>query len=106
MHPLAHNNRKRRLTNDFATVVWRLKLLGFNAVRLPFTFSALADDLAEHSKFYACVVSWLALGELPSLQLYGTVAGRGCTVHTLHVALLCSPHPFPLSLSFLNPERA
>ena len=26
------------LTQDFATVVWRLKLLGFNAVRLPFSF--------------------------------------------------------------------
>lgn len=26
------------LTQDFATVVWRMKLLGFNAVRLPFSF--------------------------------------------------------------------
>lgn len=26
---------------DFATVVYRLKLLGFNAVRLPFSFSDL-----------------------------------------------------------------
>ncbi len=26
------------LTQDFATVVWRQKLLGFNAVRLPFSF--------------------------------------------------------------------
>ena len=28
---------KRMMTNDFASVVYRLKLLGFNAVRLPFT---------------------------------------------------------------------
>lgn len=28
------------LTQDFKTVVWRLKLLGFNAVRLPFSFRA------------------------------------------------------------------
>lgn len=26
------------LTQDFKTVVWRMKLLGFNAVRLPFSF--------------------------------------------------------------------
>ena len=30
------------LTQDFKTVVWRLKLLGFNAVRLPFSFRASA----------------------------------------------------------------
>ena len=33
------------LTQDFKTVVWRFKLLGFNAVRLPFSFKAsLAFD--------------------------------------------------------------
>ena len=26
------------LTQDFKTVVWRMRLLGFNAVRLPFSF--------------------------------------------------------------------
>jgi hypothetical protein len=26
------------MTQDFATVVWRMKLLGFNAIRLPFSF--------------------------------------------------------------------
>lgn len=46
---------KRRLSNDFATVAWRHRLLGFNAIRLPFTFSALADDLADYSEFFACV---------------------------------------------------
>lgn len=29
------------LAADFATIVYRLKLLGFNAVRLPFKFSDL-----------------------------------------------------------------
>jgi hypothetical protein len=27
---------RRTMTNDFASVVYRMKLLGFNAVRLPF----------------------------------------------------------------------
>ena len=31
------------LTLDFATVVYRLQLLGFNAVRLPFSFVDLYD---------------------------------------------------------------
>jgi hypothetical protein len=29
---------------DFATVVYRLQLLGFNAVRLPFSFQNLYDE--------------------------------------------------------------
>lgn len=29
------------ISKDFATVVWRLRLLGFNAVRLPFSFQDL-----------------------------------------------------------------
>jgi len=33
------------MTNDFSTVAWRQRLLGFNAVRLPFAFDALAADL-------------------------------------------------------------
>jgi hypothetical protein len=36
---------KRTLTNDFSTVVWRQRILGFNAVRIPFAFDALAADL-------------------------------------------------------------
>ena len=32
------------LTMDFATVVHRLQLLGFNAVRLPFSFQNLYDE--------------------------------------------------------------
>lgn len=36
------------LSKDFATVVWRLQLLGFNAVRLPFSFQDL-HQLAPRS---------------------------------------------------------
>ena len=28
------------LTQDFSTIVWRMQLLGLNAVRLPFSFQA------------------------------------------------------------------
>ena len=31
------------MTLDFATIVYRLTLLGFNAVRLPFSFTDLYD---------------------------------------------------------------
>jgi hypothetical protein len=36
---------KRTSTNDFASVVHAIKLLGFNAVRVPFTFAELAAPL-------------------------------------------------------------
>lgn len=45
------------MTGDFATVAWRLRLLGFNAVRVAFTFDALADSMANYSAFTACAVS-------------------------------------------------
>jgi hypothetical protein len=35
------------LTMDFATIVYRLQLLGFNAVRLPFSFQNLYDEAPE-----------------------------------------------------------
>ena len=31
------------ITMDFRTIVWRIKQLGFNAVRLPFTFAHFQD---------------------------------------------------------------
>ena len=30
------------LSQDFATICWRLKQLGFNAIRLPFSFKHLS----------------------------------------------------------------
>jgi hypothetical protein len=68
---------QRRMTNDFAAVVWRLRLLGFNAVRLPFTFAALADDLGPYSKFYHCVVR--GNGGMGDLRRMGSdVLTSGC----------------------------
>jgi len=31
------------MSRDFGNVVYRMKMLGFNAIRLPFTFSGLAQ---------------------------------------------------------------
>lgn len=39
-----HNNVKDVLTMDFRTIVWRMKLLGFNTVRLPFSFKVLGSS--------------------------------------------------------------
>ena len=69
---------KRRLTNDFATVVWRMKLLGFNAVRLPFTFAALAEDVGGTSSFTACAVSGGRLACADEVEARGQ-QGRGGT---------------------------
>ena len=40
---IEHGAGTDSLTLDFATIVYRLQLLGFNAVRLPFSFSDLYD---------------------------------------------------------------
>lgn len=37
-------------TGDFATVVYRQQLLGFNLVRIPFRFASLFDDEGDHEK--------------------------------------------------------
>ncbi|GBF93295.1 glycoside hydrolase [Raphidocelis subcapitata] len=63
---------KRRLTNDFATVAWRMRLLGFNAVRLPFSFAALAQELADDPPVTACVNEldeWIAASKTFDPQL-------------------------------------
>lgn len=50
---------KRRMTNDFAAVVYRIKLLGFNSIRVQFRFSDLSMDLPSGSEpeFFPCLVS-------------------------------------------------
>jgi hypothetical protein len=50
---------KRRLTNDFASIVYRIKLLGFNAIRVQFKFSDLNVDLPTGGdpEFFPCLVS-------------------------------------------------
>ena len=35
------------LTADFATVIWRMQLLGFNTIRLPFSFQVLPSWLGD-----------------------------------------------------------
>ncbi|KAI8465992.1 MAG: hypothetical protein J3K34DRAFT_435184 [Monoraphidium minutum] len=51
---------KRTMTNDFATVVYRMKLLGFNTIRLPFSFADLNADIPAPStgktEFFPCMV--------------------------------------------------
>ncbi|KAF8070911.1 hypothetical protein HT031_000992 [Scenedesmus sp. PABB004] len=48
---------KRRMTNDFAAVVYRTKLLGFNAIRVQFKFSDLNLDLPPSaSEFFPCLL--------------------------------------------------
>ena len=51
---------KRRLTNDFASIVYRIKLLGFNAIRVQFKFSDLNLDIPSASngdpEFFPCLV--------------------------------------------------
>lgn len=49
---------KDSLAQDFADVVYRFKLLGFNAVRIPFSFNyiwRLAPDQAGGAQKQACV---------------------------------------------------
>jgi hypothetical protein len=50
---------KRRITNDFAAVVHRMGLLGFNAVRVQFAFENLNKELpaGAEPEFYPCLVS-------------------------------------------------
>lgn len=49
---------KRRMTNDFASIVYRIKLLGFNAIRVQFTFSSLNQDIpSDNPEFFPCLVS-------------------------------------------------
>jgi hypothetical protein len=55
------------MTNDFAAVVYRMRLLGFNAVRVQFNFAALNTELPPAaSDFFPCLVR--------------------CGIHSVHVA--------------------
>lgn len=44
---LEGSSEANALAGDFATVVWRLQGLGFNAVRLPFSFALLAMPVSQ-----------------------------------------------------------
>jgi hypothetical protein len=47
------------MTNDFAAVVWRIKLLGFNAIRIQFVcVRAVADRCAGQLRTLAGRPGW------------------------------------------------
>lgn len=68
------------LTQDFATVVWRLKLLGFNAVRLPFSFQVGARALLCSSHVALCYEYGLYTGGLsaPPQEVLSAAAPQLC----------------------------
>lgn len=67
---------------DFSTIVLRMKLLGFNTIRLPFTFLNL--ELPTLSKEMPCVVE-------PLSKIVRDVFGRNYTVPPLY-----GPMPMPI----------
>lgn len=62
-------NTRDALIADFATVVWRMKLLGINAVRLPFSF-------LEFSKTPQSVV-WPSCGAIDANRVRSNVIPPG-----------------------------
>ena len=65
-------NTRDALIADFATVVWRMKLLGINAVRLPFSF-------LEFSKTPQSIV-WPSCGAIDPNRVRANVIPPGVTV--------------------------
>lgn len=72
---------KDSVTQDFATNVWRMKQLGFNAIRLPFRFTDFEVDpipvkhecqVAPAVSYHSVISSWLScfMGHIiwPSMQ--------------------------------------
>ena len=57
------------LTADFATVIWRIQLLGFNTIRLPFSFQAGPSRCPDCAHFCAHIY----------LAVYGGVLVRGAS---------------------------
>ncbi|KIZ04477.1 hypothetical protein MNEG_3478 [Monoraphidium neglectum] len=77
---------KRTMTNDFATVIYRMKLLGFNSVRIPFSFADLNKDIPPPStgktEFFPCMIdpdSTIAWGKTIDPALAKLVADQGLT---------------------------
>lgn len=68
---------------DFATIVYRLQLLGFNSVRLPFSFSDLYDKVPE-SQVRSCAQvcthfthkRWDIFPEQPAFPCHIPAVGR------------------------------
>lgn len=51
--PLSHPTGQTSLTKDFSTQIYRQQLLGFNAVRLPFSFKDFA--LPGRTDYNQCI---------------------------------------------------
>ena len=100
------------MTKDFRTIVWRIKQLGFNAVRLPFTFAHFGDApvATNGSCVAATVVSYdFALQWLTSctpLCNEHTWCDSNCkqTPHSglLHAVPGCSRHACLLSMQAIT----
>ena len=75
-------NTRDALVADFATVVWRMKLLGINAVRLPFSF-------LEFSKTPQSIV-WPSCGAIDPNRVRSNVIPPGMNVPSSAV-----PPPLP-----------
>lgn len=51
--------------SDIGQVIYRMKMLGFNAIRLPFTFAALAQVMLQSCNFITwriCCIGFLDVG--------------------------------------------
>lgn len=79
------------VTQDFATNIYRMKELGFNAVRLPYRFSDLLatwQDIIEHECQVAPAVSPMP----PCARHCQTITPLPCaTRHTMGQRLLLLP---------------
>ena len=53
------------LTGDYATVLYRIQLLGFNAIRVPFSFQASACSLTQLTCLPAAALVFAATQALP-----------------------------------------
>lgn len=52
------------LTADFATVIWRIQLLGFNTIRLPFSFQVRAPAHTDCAILVQAAISQTSLNVL------------------------------------------
>ncbi len=88
-------------TRDFRTIVWRIKQLGFNAVRLPFTFAHFADAPAPTG---APCYAETAVRPSPPLRCGPLRQSQGARPHTRPV--LAYPRRPGAALAMALPQAA
>ena len=75
-------------SSDIGQVIYRMKMLGFNAIRLPFTFAALAQ-VSTAACFAACSYEFLLEGiiweAIAPLVEYGILFGLPLSMLHLHI---------------------